>query len=189
MTTATPDPNKSPHTLPQLSLWRRIVIAFSAFFRIIGNAAFAASVERLNRPAAVAAAAPVLLRESNSDAALQLLTLLQRDARLIDFAQESIDGYSDDDIGAAVRPIHLGFRKVLRDYFTIVPVRSEQEGSRITLNEGFDASAIRLTGKVVGSPPFVGPLCHRGWRATEVRLPKLAAGHDASILAQAEVEL
>jgi len=143
-------------------------------------------VERLSLPTG---AAPVLLRESNPDAALQLLSLLQRDARLLDFAQESIDEYSDIDIGAAVRPIHLGFRKVLRNYFTIEPVRSEQEGNRITLNEGFDASAVRLTGRVVGSAPFVGILSHRGWRATEVRLPKLSAGHDLTVLAQAEVEL
>jgi hypothetical protein len=187
MSNVTPDSSNIPPSQAQLSIWRRIVIAFGAFFRIIANAPFAESVERLSRPAA--AAAPVLLRESNSDAALQLLTLLQRDARLVDFAQESIEGYSDADIGAAVRPIHQGFRKVLRDYFTIEPIRSEIEGTRITLNEGFDASTIRLCGRVVGAPPFVGPLCHRGWRATNVRLPKLSAGHDVTVLAQAEVEL
>ncbi|MDO8718044.1 MAG: DUF2760 domain-containing protein, partial [Polaromonas sp.] len=37
--------------------------------------------------------------------------------------------------------------------------------------------------------PFQGALSHRGWRATEVKLPKLAEGHDAAVLAQAEVEL
>jgi len=190
MNTVTPDPSTvPPQAVTQLSLWRRIVIAFGAFFRIIANATFAESVEQLNRPAGAAAPAPVLLRESTTDAALQLLMLLQRDARLIDFAKESIDSYADADIGAAVRPIHTGFRKVLHDYFTIEPVRSELEGSRITLNEGFDAATIRLTGKVVGNPPFVGPLCHRGWRATDVRLPKLSAGHDVTVLAQAEVEL
>ncbi len=175
-----------PPPQPQLSIWRRIAIAFGAFFRILYDVTFADSVERISLHAA---AAPVLLRESNPDAALQLLSLLQRDARLLDFAQESIDGYSDIDIGAAVRPIHHGFRKVLRDYFTIDPVRPEPEGGRITLNEGFDASAVRLTGRVVGNAPFVGILSHRGWRATEVRLPKLSPGHDLTVLAQAEVEL
>ena len=68
-------------------------------------------------------------------------------------------------------------------------MRTEAEGSRITLNEGFDARAIRLTGNVVGQAPFQGALSHRGWRATEVRLPRLADGHDATVLAQAEVEL
>ena len=68
-------------------------------------------------------------------------------------------------------------------------MRPEPEGSRITLNEGFDASAIRLTGNVVGTPPFSGSLSHRGWRATEIRLPKLTDSHDAAVCAQAEVEL
>ena len=68
-------------------------------------------------------------------------------------------------------------------------MRSETEGSRITLAEGFDAAAVRLTGKVVGKAPFTGSLSHRGWKVSATRLPKLAAGHDASIVAQAEVEL
>ena len=78
---------------------------------------------------------------------------------------------------------------MLGEHFSIEPVRSESEGSRITLAEGFDAAAVRLTGKVVGKPPFTGSLGHRGWRVTDTRLPKLADGHDASVIAQAEVEL
>ena len=120
---------------------------------------------------------------------MQLLALLQRDARLIDFTQESLSGYSDADIGGAARLVHEGCGKVLREHFTLAPVRPEAEGSRVTIDPGFDARAIRLTGNLVGQAPFQGSLSHRGWRATETRLPKLAAGHDASVLAQAEVEL
>jgi hypothetical protein len=120
---------------------------------------------------------------------LQLLALFQREARLIDFTQENLNSYSDADVGAAARVVHEGCTKVLREHFTLVPVRAEAEGARITLNAGFDAQAVRLTGNVVGQPPFNCNLSHRGWRATEVRLPKLAAGHDATVLAQAEVEL
>jgi len=68
-------------------------------------------------------------------------------------------------------------------------VRSEPEGSRITLEEGFDAGAVRLTGNVVGKAPFKGSLSHRGWRAAGVRLPQLTEKHDATVLAPAEVEL
>jgi hypothetical protein len=78
---------------------------------------------------------------------------------------------------------------VLREHFTFEPVRAEAEGSRLTLQPGFDAAAVRVTGHVVDQPPFTGTLGHRGWRATETRLPKLGQGHDASVLAQAEVEL
>ncbi|WP_244828507.1 DUF2760 domain-containing protein [Caballeronia sp. TF1N1] len=188
------------------SFFGRIGIAFGAFFGVLGNGAFAGRVQRLREAphapeAPVPAAAPVAtapvapkpapspLKESSPVAALQLLGLLQRDARFIDFVEEDIANYSDADIGAAARLVHDGCRSVLREHFTIQPVRNESEGSRITLPEGFDASAVRVTGNVVGKPPFSGNLSHRGWKVAETRLPKLADQHDASIVAPAEVEL
>jgi hypothetical protein len=157
-----------------------------------------AAAEPVVQPAVQCAVQPIepaqpparpALRQAPTDAALQLLGLLQRDARLIDFTEENLADYADADIGAAARLVHEGCRKVLREHFTIAPVRPEQEESRITLQEGFDAGAIRLTGNVVGKAPFKGTIRHRGWRVSEVRLPKLSEGHDASICAQAEVEL
>ena len=139
-------------------------------------------------PAPTPAQAPQL-REAPHEAALQLLGLLQRDARFIDFIEEDVKAYSDADIGAAARVVHEGCRKVLREHFSLEPLRTENEGSRITLPEGFDAAAVRVTGNVVGKAPFTGTLSHRGWRVTDTRLPQLAAGHDAAIVAQAEVEL
>jgi hypothetical protein len=173
------------------SFGSRIAIAISAFFRALGDAQYAARLQRLDDAAPMAAptAAPVILREATPDAALQLLSLLQREARLIDFTQENLSAYADAEIGAAARVVHEGCAKVLREHFTIEPVRAEAEGSRVTLEEGFDASAVRLTGNVVGKAPFKGSLSHRGWRATGVRLPKLAEAHDANVLAPAEVEL
>ena len=110
-------------------------------------------------------------------------------ARFIDFIQEDLLGFSDADIGAAARVVHEGGKKVLQDYFSLASVRDEQEESRITLSEGFDATMVRLTGNVIGQAPFTGTLVHRGWRVTEVRLPKLAEGHDARVIAPAEIEL
>ncbi len=191
----------SSHATP--SFFRRLPLAFGAFFSILGNPVFAGQVLALRHPVAspdetpmptptatpVPTPAPVVLKEAPPDAALQLLALLQRDARLIDFTQEDLSGYSDADIGGAARVVHEGCSKVLREHFSLAPVRTEAEGSRLTLPQGFDARSIRLTGNVVGQAPFSGQLSHRGWRATEVRLPKLAEGHDAAELAQAEVEL
>ncbi|WP_019374484.1 DUF2760 domain-containing protein, partial [Melaminivora alkalimesophila] len=94
-------------------------------------------------------------------AALQLLALLQRQARFVDFVQEDVAGYSDAEIGAAARVVHEGCRKVLAEHFALAPVRSEEEGSRITLPVGFDATAVRVSGNVVGQPPFAGTLAHR----------------------------
>ena len=138
---------------------------------------------------APAAPPPAPLREAPHESALQLLGLLQREARFIDFIEEDVKAYSDADIGGAARVVHEGCRKVLREHFSLAPLRSEPEGSRITLPEGFDAAAVRVTGNVVGKAPFTGTLSHRGWRVTDTRLPQLAAGHDAAIVAQAEVEL
>jgi hypothetical protein len=192
-----------PTNLP--SVGSRISLAFGAFFKTLGDAAFAARIrdDRVGPAAAPAAEtpapapvptpvptpAPAPLRAATPDAALQLLNLLQREARLIDFANENIAAYADADIGAAARVVHEGCARVLREHFTIEPVRAEAEGSRVTLEEGFDAAAVRLTGNVVGKPPFRGALSHRGWRASSVRLPQLAEHHDATILAPAEVEL
>ena len=192
------NPNPTPQNAPKPSFFQRIPLAFGAFFSILSDAGFAARIRDLPLGAAQPqpavpempqAVVPRPLREAPADAALQLLGLLQRDARLIDFAEENLADYSDADIGAAARLVHEGCRKVLREHFTIEPVRPEPEGSRITLDAGFDASAIRLTGNVVGSPPFSGSLSHRGWRATGVRLPKLTDSHDTTVCAQAEVEL
>jgi len=119
----------------------------------------------------------------------QLLGLLQREARFIDFIQEDVAAYPDADVGAAARLVHEGCRKVLSENFSIAPIREETEGSTLTLAEGFDAAAIRITGNVVGQPPFRGSITHRGWRVVETRLPKLAGSHDLHIVAPAEVEL
>jgi hypothetical protein len=195
-----------PTNLP--SFWSRLSLAFGAFFKTLGDAEFAARVRDdqigpiaapapTPAPAPAPAPAPIStpapaaapLRVATPDAALQLLSLLQREARLIDFANENITVYSDADIGAAARVVHEGCARVLREHFTIEPVRSELEGARVTLPEGFDAASVRLTGNVVGKAPFTGTLSHRGWRAARVSLPQLGDKHDASILAPAEVEL
>ncbi|MCB1954073.1 MAG: DUF2760 domain-containing protein [Rhodocyclaceae bacterium] len=173
------------------SFFTRLSLALRSLFTITFQPEFAQQVMTLRQgqPAVPPATAPAPLRETAPEAALQLLGLLQREARFIDFIEEDIRQASDADIGAAARVVHGGCRKVLHDYFTVVPVRSEIEGQRITLPEGFDAATVRVTGNVVGSAPFTGTLCHRGWRVDETRLPRLVGEHDPAILAQAEVEL
>ncbi|MDP3903191.1 MAG: DUF2760 domain-containing protein [Methylococcaceae bacterium] len=132
---------------------------------------------------------PVILKEATPDAALQLLGLLQKEARFIDFIKEDIGNYSDADIGVAARVVHEGCNKAINEHFTLATVRSESEGSKVTLPAGFDAGSVRLTGNIVGSAPFTGTLVHKGWQVTELRLPKLTQGYNAKIIAAAEVEL
>lgn len=177
------------------SFFRRALIAFTSFKRILKDPGFARAVgllakgegeHALARPAAPAA---VPLASAAPDSALLLLGLLQKEGRLVDFLQEDLKGASDQEIGAAARIVHQGCRSVLNAHLKIAPVREEPEGSRVTLAPGFDASANRPTGNVVGDPPFQGTLVHRGWRVTGMDLPKTTGGHDLRILAAAEVEL
>jgi len=132
---------------------------------------------------------PIVLKESTPDAALQLLGLLQKEARFIDFIKEDVSAYGDADIGIAARVVHEGCNKAINEYFTLETVRTDQEGSKVTLAKGFNASEVRLTGNIVGKAPFTGTLIHKGWKVSNIRLPKLTEGHDASIVAAAEVEL
>ena len=179
------------------SFFGRLSLAVGTFFAVLGDREYAARVRGLGAMPAAAPVQPapqpvvrtVTVKEATPDAALQLLGLLQREARFIDFIEEDVVRFSDADIGAAARLVHDGCRKVLREHFTIQPVREEAEGSRVTLPDGFDATAVRLTGNVVGKPPFHGSISHRGWRVAGVRLPKLAESHDATVIAPAEVEL
>ena len=186
------------------SFFSRLSLAFGTFFALLGDGPLAARVAVLRAgggdvdpaaaepPPAPAPAPPApspIRATAQVDAALQLLGLLQREARLLDFLQEDVAAYADADVAGAARLVHAGCRKVLAQTFTLEPVRSEDEGSRISLDAGFDAAAVRLTGNVVGQPPFRGQLSHRGWRVTEVRLPGLTEGHDSRIVAPAEVEL
>jgi hypothetical protein len=117
------------------SLLSRISLAFGSFFSILADGQFAARVQALRAgeqraepsapaPAAAKPSAPPLV-EAAPDGALQLLGLLQREARLIDFIQEDIAAYADADVGAAARVVHEGCRKVLHDNFTIGPVRTK----------------------------------------------------------------
>lgn len=129
------------------------------------------------------------LATANTDSAMQLLSLFQQEARLIDFLKEDVAGFSDEEVGAAARVIHAGGQKVLKEYVSLSPIRSEDEESRITLEEGFNAQQVRLVGNVSGSAPFTGTLIHKGWKADSMTLPKLAENYDASIIAPAEVEL
>ena len=130
-----------------------------------------------------------VIRESGPESAYQLLSILQSEARFIDFISEDLTGYSDQQIGGAARVVQEGAKKAIDKYFSLEPVRSEAEESLITLPAGFNPAEIRLTGKVLGEPPFKGVLVHKGWKVNNSQLPKMTEGHDAKILAAAEIEL
>jgi hypothetical protein len=121
--------------------------------------------------------------------ACRIMAILQNKGRLIDFLQEDIAGYPDDQIGAAVRPIHEDCRNALGEYITLVPVMPEEEGETVVVSEGFDPSEIRLSGEVTGKAPFRGTVQHPGWKVTKINLPDQPKGQKHTIIAPAEVEI
>ncbi len=139
-------------------------------------------------PRPAAPPAPASAAAVSPEPAIQLLSALQRQGRLVDFLQEEIGAYDDSQVGAAVRNIHAGSRAALEEHMEIRPVLDQPEGSLVTIPAGFDARAIRLTGNVTGNPPFRGTLRHRGWQAARVRLAQ-SDEKKTWVLAPAEVEI
>jgi len=141
----------------------------------------------LHRPAGAPVAAPAPPPPDDTPA-LRLLAALQADGRLVDFLLEDIEGYSDDQIGAAVRGIHEPARKALRECIVLEPIIKGREDEQVAVSEGLDSGAVRLVGNVHGNPPFRGALKHGGWRATAITLP-VRRGQDEHVIAPAEVEI
>ena len=170
----------------------RLWFAYVVFFRVLFNGGYAAELHAPTSPRALPEPKPEprgAPPPPSHDAALQLLALLQREGRFVDFLEEDVASFADADIGAAARVVHAGCRKAIREHVKLEPVRTEDEGARLTLEEPLDVAAVKLTGNVQGTGPYSGTLRHRGWKAADITMPTAVDGHDARILAQAEVEL
>lgn len=186
-------------------LFHRIGLAFKCFFLVLFRGRLPADVpERYlggvsaaTRPpsAGARAASPGGSTSSPAtvsappDRAVQLLALLQRDGRLVDFLCEDIRGYPDDQVGAAAREVHASCREVLLKYVGLEPVMPGEEGAPTVVEAGFDPAAVKLVGTFAGRPPFRGVLRHRGWRASRVNLPPLPGDAGLTVIAPAEVEI
>ncbi len=191
-----------------MSFGSRLLFAWGLFFRVLFDGQLAARLNRAesrasdppqldsapdaevsSEPEKAAGASPEELREAEHSGALRLLAMFQREGRLVDFLRQDVAAFDDADIGAAARVVHSGARKALSDHCELERCRSEDEGSTVTVAEGYDPAAVKLTGEVTGKPPFKGVLRHGGWRATSIKLPEVVGAHDAQVIAPAEVEL
>jgi hypothetical protein len=162
-------------------------LAFKTFFKVLGDNTFAEKVRGLVLPAPKVD--PEIERQRLVGEQLRLLSILQRDGRLLDFLSEDLGEYSDSQIGGAVRDIHRDCKKALAKYVSLEPVVEEKEEASIDVPVGFDPTRIRLVGQVKGQPPHRGKVAHRGWRAAKVELPPQSDRVDGMILAPAEVEI
>ncbi len=190
----------------------RITLAFGCFFKLLFTGTLPAkAAERLPEgtgPAALPAPEPAAIAKPKTEAtksapakpkksvaqhhrdgSLAMLALLQREGRLVDFLQEDIESYEDADIGAAVRDIHRGCKKIVSSHLSLEPVMPGDEEDKVTVPEGFDPGEVKLIGAVSGAPPFRGVLRHHGWRVTDANLPSLTGEIDRRILAPAQVEV
>ena len=173
----------------------RILLAFRCFFNILFHGALSADTLGLLKLARREQAAPgpkgtppAAASRTPADGALQILTILQRDSRLVDFLMEDIASYSDDQVGAAVRELHDQCRDSMARHVTLQPVIDGVEGTPARAPSG-DPHAVRFIGNVPATPPSGGTLRHKGWRAAKVNLPGLTAKEDTTIIAPAEIEI
>lgn len=157
--------------------------------RVKNDPALAGKIEALLVPDAPASPPPTPAKTKPSGEPLRLLALLQGEARFLDFLLEDISGYQDAQVGQAVRDIHRKAQAVLKQHLVLEPVIASAEGQVVSVQAGFDPSAIRVLGNVTGQPPYSGELQHPGWRVRELKLAPLPAGQDAFVLQPAEVQL
>ncbi len=175
----------------------RILLAFRCFFNMLFQGALSSeTLDKLHlshrqapaRPAAAAQAAPAAPALRTSDGALQLLGILQRDSRLVDFLMEDISAYADDQVGAAVRELHDQCRDSVARYVSLAPVIDGVEGTFVQAPSK-DPNVVKFVGNVPAKPPSGGTLRHKGWRASKVDLPTIAGKQDPAVIAPAEIEV
>ena len=164
---------------------RRLILAFRAFFSTLRRGE---SPPPQQPPAPPAPGPP---EPPAAAGALQLLGILQREARLVDFLMEDLTAYSDAQVGAAVRAVHEASRQALLRHVALEPVLDGVEGAYVRLApETVDLSAVRFLGNVAAQgTPEGGLLRHRGWRARRLELPPAEAGLDHAVIAPAEIEV
>lgn len=177
----------------------RLWLAIRLFFKVLSDGEFArqmqeqADVPAAARPVDAVKEAPTKVPPPaapvRSDA-ITLLATLQREARFVDIVSESLDSYSDAQIGAAARDVLRDSRKVLDRLFALRPLVESAEGDAVSVPAGYDTGRYRLTGNVAKEPPLSGQLVHAGWMATKCEVPAWTGSREAAlVVAPAEVQV
>lgn len=163
-------------------MFSKLRIALQAFIRVWKTPAL---IDQLNDKKTK----PQVESKQKDLSHLTLLRSLQKHGRLVDFFQENIDSYTDEQVGAAARQVHKDCAKLLEEWVGFRPVfETEKEGQEMELGDDYDPLAIRLLGEVGSKGPYKGILRHKGWRALKLSLPQKME-KESLILAQAELEI
>src|SRR3954452_4923892 len=118
--------------MAQIRFWDRVKMAW----RVLIRAQFANEVDeglkRLEEARKMTALPPERLHAS----ALILLAAFQREGRFVDFLQQELAGFSDEEIGAAARVVHGACTKAFRHFFDVAPAMTGTEGAPLTVPAG-----------------------------------------------------
>jgi hypothetical protein len=172
-----------------ISHGKRWKYAFRAFFSLIFHGRLGEDIiADVSTSRATPPAPAIVPPADSSDRAIQLLALLQRDGRLVDFLMEDLAAYGDAQIGAAARDVHGSCRQSLTRYLTLKPVLDDGEGQQTIIASGTDASRVKVIGNVAGQPPYRGVVRHRGWDVARIELPPLPPT-GRTVVAPAEVDV
>lgn len=172
----------------------RIIQAFKAFFRVLSGA----EDDTGGQPAKPLPDIPEKTvaadrgtedksRDAYAEGAVWTLNMLQREGRLVDFIQEDIGGFDDEQVAAAVRQIHQSCARALAGHFALTRIIEAEEGSAFTAPEKFAPMELKMTGNVPNSPPFTGILRHKGWQVGKLDLPERTGKGNMKIIQPAEL--
>jgi hypothetical protein len=120
--------------------------------------------------------------------AIQLLSDLQKEGRLVDFLEEDLTEYEDDEIGSSVRGIHEGCKKVMDKILEKEKLLDQEEESSVRVNKDYNPNELKLSGRVSENFPQKGVLVHPGWKVKNLKLssrPKASS----DIICPAEIEI
>lgn len=134
-----------------------------------------------------------LKNQSSHLEVISFLSLLQEKGRFIDFMVEDISEYPDQEVGSVARMVHQGCSQVLKDFFEISPLRSDEEGSVVTISEKDNPQEIRVIGKKIEEPIFSAKIVHRGWKTKKIGLPRMTGSQstvqDRYVISPCEIEV
>ena len=175
-----------------------LITASKAFFKLLFDSELSQSFDEMvasgsapkleSKPPTPAPAASTKPASPARSDAISLIAALQREARLLDIVTESLDGYTDAQIGAAAKEVLRDTGAVLDRMFGLQPLTKLDDGATLETPAKFDAAEYRLTGNVSGEAPFSGTVAHHGWKATKCDVPKWT-GEKSSALIIAPIEL
>jgi hypothetical protein len=123
------------------------------------------------------------------EGACALLSLLQKEARFIDFLMENVGELEDAQVGAVCKRIHKDLSRVTGQFLGIEAVCGSAEGECVQIEEGYSPAEFQLSGDLDQKPPFEAVLKHKGWRVQSLTLPKRPRADQGKILQPALVHV